>query len=189
MNRVQQLGVWLTRLGHCRGFGIQAPDDYRFVRYVINEHWPYYAYDQLAPADDWLQRKLGRLYLRLANYLQPQTVVDMTGHSPSHSLHRCSGMEAYLKAGCQRSTIVSSLPPSAADGPSIILCDGSTDASLLIDACSQQTMLVVHRMWECKELWQAIVADQRTFTTFDLFYCGIAFFRQRHDKHQYIVNF
>ena len=81
------------------------------------------------------------------------------------------------------------IDPSAADDPSIILCDGSTDASLLIDACSQQTMLVVHRMWECKELWQAIAADQRTFTTFDLFYCGIAFFRQRHDKHQYIVNF
>ena len=52
--------VWLSRIHHCRGFGIQSPTDYAFVRYVVNEHWPYYAYDQLT-ADSWLNKKLGRL--------------------------------------------------------------------------------------------------------------------------------
>ena len=40
--------VWAVRIGHCRGFGVQSPWAYRMVRYVINEHWPYYAYAPLA---------------------------------------------------------------------------------------------------------------------------------------------
>ena len=67
MNRLQQVFVWLSRIHRCRGFGIQSPTDYAFVRYVVNEHWPYYAYD-LLPNDAWLTRKLGKLYFRLANW-------------------------------------------------------------------------------------------------------------------------
>ena len=37
--------VWLRRIHRSGGFGIQSPKDYAFVRYVVNEHWPYYAYD------------------------------------------------------------------------------------------------------------------------------------------------
>ena len=67
LNRLHQAYVWLRRISHCRGFGIQSPTDYRFVRYVVNEHWPYYAYESLGQNDDWLRRKLGLLYFRLAN--------------------------------------------------------------------------------------------------------------------------
>ena len=39
--------VWLSRIHRVWGFGIQSPTDYAFVRYVVNEHWPYYAYEEL----------------------------------------------------------------------------------------------------------------------------------------------
>ena len=58
--------VWLSRIHRVWGFGIQSPTDYAFVRYVVNEHWPYYAYEELTDKD-WLTEKLGRLYFRLAN--------------------------------------------------------------------------------------------------------------------------
>ena len=74
MNRIQQGLVWLSRIDKCRGFGIQSPTDYAFVRYVVNEHWPYYAYETLK-ANSWLERKLGRLYLRLANWRQPSAML------------------------------------------------------------------------------------------------------------------
>ena len=67
--------VWLSRIHCCRGFGIQSPTDYAFVRYVVNEHWPYYAYDVLRE-DDWLREKLGRLYMRLANWRQPTVILS-----------------------------------------------------------------------------------------------------------------
>ena len=69
------LAVWLSRIGHCRGFSVQSPSAYAFIRYVINEHYPYYAYDDMLKA--WpdikgLRLKLCRLYFRLANFAQAQ---------------------------------------------------------------------------------------------------------------------
>jgi hypothetical protein len=76
MNQLTRLWVFLSRLHHSLGFGIQSPTDYAFVRYVVNEHWPYYAYQQLnAMTRDSLKRKLGRLYFRLANWRQPSMMV------------------------------------------------------------------------------------------------------------------
>ena len=76
--------VWLSRIHHCRGFGIQSPTDYAFVRYVVNEHWPYYAYDELHE-DQWLREKLGRLYLRLANWRQPSVILSDDYHQWFHA--------------------------------------------------------------------------------------------------------
>ena len=62
--------LWLRRIRHSRGFGVQSPTAYSFIRYVINEHYPYYAYSELAeqfPSTGWCERKLFRLYLRIAS--------------------------------------------------------------------------------------------------------------------------
>ena len=90
--RVKHWFVWLRRLRHSRGFGIQSPTDYAFVRYVVCEPWPYYAYDTLGQGDDWLTRRLGRLYFRLANWRQPATIVT-------------NGYEDYFAAGCRRAAV------------------------------------------------------------------------------------
>ena len=98
MTGLHQAWIWLSRIGHCRGFGIQSPTDYRFVRYVVNEHWPYYAYAQLGKDEDRLRRKLGRLCFRLANHLQPKAVADLT------ELYA-----EYLAAGCKRADVTHAL--------------------------------------------------------------------------------
>ena len=41
------LWVFLKRLRHCAGFGVQSPTDYAFVREVIYERWPYALYAEL----------------------------------------------------------------------------------------------------------------------------------------------
>ncbi len=99
MNRLRHLFVWLSRIHLCRGFGIQSPTDYQFVRYVINEHWPYYAYSTLGLYDGWLDRKVGCLLFRLVNWLQPTTILD--------EIHK----EEYLLAGCRKTVILSTLDP------------------------------------------------------------------------------
>ena len=58
--------IWIYRWRHCRGFGVQSPTDYSFIRYVINEHYPYYAYKDLAekfPHLNHLLRKKTELLL------------------------------------------------------------------------------------------------------------------------------
>mgnify|MGYP007122042827 CR=1 FL=1 len=190
MNRLQQSWVWLRRIAHCRGFGIQSPTDYRFVRYVVNEHWPYYAYAELGESDDWLRRKLGRLYFRLANYLQPDTIVDLVG------------MKEYLRAGCRRASISTTFNDLQASGlraqrrqdaggstPQLILVPAEVNVSQLMESAGEHTALVVQNIWQHPKAWKKVLNDSRPTVTFDLYYCGIVFFTPKRTRQNYIVNF
>ena len=173
MNRLQQALVWLSRIGHCRGFGIQSPTDYRFVRYVVNEHCPYYAYEQLGRDDHWQRRKLGRLYFRLANELQPPLVADLVGYAD------------YLQAGCRRARISQELSAEAA----LIIAPPTASAESLLQAARPGTMLVVEDIGRRPGCWTAIAAQPQATVTYDLYYCGIAICLPQRTKQHYIVNF
>ena len=164
--------VWLCRIGHCRGFGIQSPTDYWVVRYVINEHWPYYKYESLGKEDNWLSRKLGRLYFRLSNWLQPSVI---------ESDH----YQNYLKAGCNKAVF--------GDSSELICLSLENDyhdrLSNIYNKVNEATVLVVEDIWKDMTFWQEIVSDERTGITFDLYYCGIVMFDKNRHKQIYIVNF
>ena len=69
---------WIRRIAYCRGFGVQSPSAYSFIRYVINEHYPYYAFDELNEKHKVagkLACKLGRLYKK-----QPFKLVKICSH-------------------------------------------------------------------------------------------------------------
>lgn len=164
--------VWLSRISHSRGFGIQSPSDYWFVRYVINEHWPYYQYQVLGQDDDWLRKKLGRLYFRLANWRQPEVVVSRD-------------YQAYFKAGCHRSVI-----SDDADRADLLLMSLTTDpVEILYNKVNERSVLIIEGIQQEKARWREIVADERTGVTFDLYYCGIVLFDKTRYKKHYIINF
>lgn len=177
VNRMMQAFVWLRRIRHCRGFGIQSPTDYSFVRDVVNEQRPYYAYGEVGLADDWLRSKLGRLYLRLANYVQPAVIADLVGYAD------------YLSAGCRKATIVNSLTDNLGKGPALVIVPADDVTPTLLSCCGEKTMLVVedigshHQQWHTVEQWPAVTV------AFDLYYCGIATFNPQRAKQHYIVNF
>ncbi len=171
MDKLLYALVWLTRIFRCRGFGIQSPTDYRFVRYVINEHWPYYKYSELGLNDSWQTRRLGLLYFRLANWRQPTTIFSSAYHD-------------YLQAGCATSRLV-------ADTHSVEFAILSTEEELrmVLPNCADGSVLVLDRLYQHRTLWQQIVSDPRATITYDLFYCGIALFDPQRVKQHYIVNF
>jgi hypothetical protein len=172
MNRLKRALVWLSRLTHCRGFGIQSPTDYRFVRYVINEHWPYYAYEQLGKGDDWLRQKLGRLYFRLANERQPKTIADQVG------------FHDYLQAGCLKAHVT-----EEARDVELAVVPIQTDYNQLFEECNDQSVVVFQDIYRNPKYWHCIEHDPRTTATFDLYYCGIVFFDPKRMKKNYIINF
>ena len=165
--------VWIKRVTHCRGFGIQSPADYAFVRYVINEHWPYYQYDEIGRDDDWLTRKLGRLYFRLANWLQPDVITS-------------DGYRDYLQAGCHRAAF-------GEKGELVRLSLEGDYRSVFTSLCDHvrtgRLVLVVEGIWRDRPFWREIVADKRTGVTFDLYYCGIVMFDKKRVKQNYVINF
>lgn len=171
-NQLKAAGVWLRRIGHCRGFGIQSPSDYWLVRYVINEHWPYYQYERLGRNDDWLTRKQGRLCFRIANWRQPAVIES-------------SAFRDYLQAGCRKAVWgeSSELMVLSLEG------DWRSRLSYIYNKVSADSVLVVTSLSKARDVWREIVNDERAVLTFDLYYCGIVLFDKKRDKKNYIVNF
>ena len=171
-NQLKAASVWLRRIGHCRGFGIQSPSDYWLVRYVINEHWPYYQYERLGRNDDWLTRKQGRLCFRIANWRQPAVIES-------------SAFRDYLQAGCRKAVWgeSSELMVLSLEG------DWRSRLSYIYNKVSADSVLVVTGLSKARDVWREIVDDERAVLTFDLYYCGIVLFDKKRDKKNYIVNF
>ena len=172
MYRLNRLFVWLSRIRHCRGFGIQSPTDYWFVRYVVNEHWPYYAYEELGLDDGWLHRKLGHLYFRLVNWRQPQTIIDRVG------------VGDYLHAGCRRASVVND-----ASDYDLAIVSLKENYHELFDHAVDGSVIVFQDIAAHKDLWRSIMADKRATICFDLYYCGIVVFDSHRTKQSYVVNF
>ncbi len=195
---IEQILVWLWRIRHCLGFGIQSPWAYSFVREVVNEHSPYYAYEELDAMAELgglspLNRKMGRLYFRIANYLQPSLVLQIG--------QGVEAAESYFRRGCNKSSLVS--VGDVGDIPTLsshdkVLVRVSADATRGFDAGSVQQfardgwMVVVEDIGRdsvAKNLWNELKEMQGGFITFDLYYCGVVYFDSKRHKEHFIVNF
>jgi hypothetical protein len=164
--------VWLSRAHRCLGFGIQSPTDFQFVREVVNEHSPYYAYEELGMSDSWHRRRLGKLYFRLANRFQPYYIIDKVGASD------------YLKAGCRKAVV-----DRQARQVELAIVSTVADAQSLLTLCNDRSVIVVEGIWRQKSLWKQLVSDNRVRISFDLYYCGILMFDSKRTKQHYIINF
>ena len=167
MNAIKRLWIWLQRARYSRGFGVQSPWAYRFIRYVVNEHYPYYSYEDLK---------------------------QVYGHLSKQTLKLCRA--DYMKAGCHRMEIVPLHQPSDISKVELLRLSLDGDYRAVFEKAVQvadaQSLVVVEqikRNRETKEFWKSIVRDPRCITTFDLYYCGIIFFDKKRYKENYKVNF
>lgn len=189
--RVKWIWNWIHRMGYSRGFGVQSPSAYSFIRYVLTEHYPYYAYDELKmrfKSFDHATKKKGRLYFRLANYAQASHWFDYHSAEQPYA--------AYVHEGCRKTVF------QAIDGKTIpnafriarlsitedyqavyeALCKVATDDSILI-------LEGINDNKDTKAFWKRVQESQKATRTYDLFLCGIIVFDTSKHKHHYIVNF
>lgn len=189
--RVKWIWNWIHRMGYSRGFGVQSPSAYSFIRYVLTEHYPYYAYDELKmrfKSFDHATKKKGRLYFRLANYAQASHWFDYHSAEQPYA--------AYVHEGCRKTVF------HAIDGKTIpnafriarlsmtedyqavyeALCKVATDDSILI-------LEGINDNKDTKAFWKRVQESQKATRTYDLFLCGIIVFDTSKHKHHYIVNF
>ncbi len=194
VNRLRHILVWFCRIRHSRGFGVQSPWAYRFVRYVINEHYPYYAYSDLEvrhPHSDTVTNKLSRLYFRIANYRQ----VDRWGFA----IDRFDVKAEYVQCGCNKAEIVDCI--NGYELELIQLCNVlvmtlESNWTVIFNAfanhAQSDSILIVediHATRTAKRAWKQMRDDERTGISFDLYYCGIIFFDRSMYKQSYKVNF
>lgn len=185
---------WLRRIKYCRGFGVQSPSAYRFIRYVINEHYPYYAYDELRkelPRLDSLTRKRMELYFRVANFRQASLWLDFC--------ERNDVIATYVGRGCHATQVrrITDLQQITADARIEVLriCPTAGSEAVLEAALQQtddRTLFIIEDIGyndTAKRMWQKLLESDITSVSYDLYYLGIAFFDRKRYKNNYIVNF
>lgn len=187
--------IWLTRFHRCRGFGVQSPSDYSFIRYVINEHYPYYAYSDLKsamPDAGPLAHRLGRLYFRIANHLQPAVIADIHPGTDAYA--------AYMHAGCRHAVITHDAADIAkADMLRITLSDDTPTsdgyAAIIrkaIATARPDSIIIlegINRNRATHAFWHSIQQDKRAAITFDLHYAGLILLPPNRYPQRYTVCF
>ncbi|MBR4387761.1 MAG: hypothetical protein IKT00_01080 [Prevotella sp.] len=186
---ISRIHVWLTRWKRCRGFGIQSPNDYAFVRDVVNERRPYYSYNRLKkryPALDAIKRKKYEFYLRVANYRRTRCMVDQ--------MEEDTACYDYIRAGSTRCMIISRnevLPQDASID--IVRCKiDNVCGWSSSDKLSQGAIFLVEpsrgRSINSRE-WKKVVDNFPGGVSFNLYYCGVIILDKKRYKQNYIINF
>lgn len=175
MQKVTNPLVWLARFRHRKGYGVHSPYAFRFITDVIYERHPYYAYrelDKLLPFPmHFRQRKGLHLLLRLANHLQPKTIV----------LPEAAEWERrYLQNGCKKADIRDCWPKGEV---SLCLLRQPEDEALL--HLGGESVLLLDNLHRHRDWFRRLPS----VVSFDLYDLGIAFFDKHYNRQYYKVNF
>ena len=81
------MNKWIRRKRNSHGYGVQSPNDFFFVRHVLRESSPYYAYTDLHqlyqtakathPDTPLYREEVYRMLFRLTDYVHPCTIVEV----------------------------------------------------------------------------------------------------------------
>lgn len=198
VSRWQMLFVWLSRMNCCRGFGIQSPSAYAFVRYVINEHYPYYAYSDetlRSLAVNHAHLHLLQFYFRLSNSVR-KNWLDLR-QQPSDAVR------SFVTAGFRHCQFITHAPlatgtPYSISGIGVITIGASVadkvDASCLLQFVDKHSYVVVEDIGRSPasfRLWKELLAlgRSRYICSYDLYYCGVIFTDSGRYSRHYRVNF
>lgn len=200
MNVINRISRWMRGVGHAKGFGVQSPAAYRFIRAVVG------ASDR--PDDDaslrlaWpclnrRMRRRGELYFRIARSVQPGLTVDFCPPSDAYA--------AYMKAGCPE-TVVQRVPAgrSFADYRGLAEqmgtihiarismvegCDGFVEVAM--NHVDERSVFIIEDIWRddlSHAWWDELRQDPRVSVTYDLYTCGLLTFDRKLFKRDYLVN-
>lgn len=173
-----------------RGFGVQSPTDYSFVRDVIKERLPYYAYEDMRTLYPSIPRKkemLCQLLFRIANYAQAETIVCTLDDEMIRS---------YLHAGCNKSKITAEATPDSKPSLWVLTAEEVGQLPLTHGPCSRSStegrfhiMIIegIRRNRKAKRMWKAVMNDDRATITYDLYSIGIVFADSKRYKQHYTI--
>ena len=199
--------VWLRRFRYRRGYGVHSPFAFSFLTFVVYEKAVYYKYKELDEAqqqqaslkgDEWAYaetRKLKRLLFRIANWAQPQQMVDVGPESAAELFLKAARTNAdWLKA-----ENMDELRVRCTDGVEFLYLHDYRHPAFVREAfqhcvakTSAQSVFVIAGIGystAMKELWQQIKQHPKTGISFDLYDVGVVCFDPNKIKQHYIVNF
>lgn len=180
---IRRLLARILRIPRTRGFGVQSPFAYYFIRHVVLEHSLYYSYSSLE-AHGGLNvrtRSIGRLLFRLSNFVGRK--VWFIPHKPSLSTY-----QLYIHLGSWSSTFTFS--PHVSYNAALVYAHSEfIEHFSYFQSCSVLVVLGIHNNRNTSNTWKRLVNQSNCSVAFDLFDLGIVFFDQPVVKNTYKVNY
>lgn len=217
---------WCRRFRHRKGYGVHSPSDFYLITFVIYEQTAYNAYRPLHELRSSIRldkrcyrEKTEKLLLRLANYLQPQAILEIGTGNGIDTCYLANGKKAPLLTladtdealptdgiACLQQPLVTQkkgrLPELIKEAisqgklPPLIHLAHTAHyrqcLELMFPYIEPQTCLIVGTPYADKKKqrwWKELIEDPRTGVTFDLYDIGIVFFDKKRVKEHRIVNF
>jgi hypothetical protein len=194
--------VWLRRMRYSRGFGVQSPWAYKFVREVINNHTHYNKYDTLKQQVfglDKRKRKLCRFYYRMARFINPNHIIDFYPDSTAYKAYfmASSHKKPYLLVSNRTSKEQLHLFIKELTAKTVLVritLEGYYEEFInnILSSLSATSVIILEHIHKDKyttHYWEHIIADSRIGVSFDLYYCGVLFLNTKMYKQNYIINF
>ena len=185
MIRLLRYFHYLLRMPRTYGFGVQSPFAYRFIRQVVHGGNGFPCGDSLElllSGASKCERRLLLVVLKLALYSHADTCFMPSKYIDSPFGKMLRGL--HIKP-------VSQLPLLDKVQLAIVSTDYS-DYGLLLDRMLANGVLLVDGIHAGKKsygFWKLLLADKRTFVTFDLFDIGVIFFDPKMYKRNYRCNY
>lgn len=166
---------------------VQSPYAWQFINDVLSNRTPYYAYADLKEQLRFLScrdRKIAKMLLRLANYLQPATACLPEEHKD---------FAPFVERGCSR-TAVQIMPAGSSANrqypksdvqcpmPTVItFCDAEGNTSAIV-------VLGLNSTADTIANWRTMQVSPWATLTFDLGHTGVILVNNAYTKQHYNVN-
>lgn len=165
---MNSLIVFLRRIRHCAGFGVQSPTDFAFVREVIYERLPYYAYEDIAssyPQCKGWRAWQARLLLRVSNFAQADKMAYCGGNVPETDAFA-------IGKGCSRTGII---PCSSIEKLQTYINEGNG-------------WIVIPDIHNTNNSYFEYLKKQEHIIIYDLYYLAVAFIDRKRYSEVHIIN-
>lgn len=188
----------LLRWRTSKGFGVQSPSAYHFIKFVVGESWPYYCYQDIEAKYSSLphhQQNLLKLLFRLSNFWQADyafmddkdgLVAEMIALGCGKTAIRYDdgfdfkvGSRYIYKIRCRKGCLAALI--------AFVEDQCKDDAH----ECLSRVMLIVDGINvddDAKREWVEIQLSEWTVRTFDVVDFGIVFFEGKRLKEHYFID-
>src|SRR5574344_88824 len=189
------------RLRHSKGFGVQSPSAYSFITEVINEKYPYYAYSFIDNSElpiDKVVKKICFLYLRLANYVQPEIIVNCFPPTDCYNKYFSYGCKSCVIMVIKDNVTSSCLAANFVNITTVdilrisLLNECKDIIEFFMNRTTERSVFIlenIHENRDTQRQWSNLINNDKTGVTYDLYYLGLIFFDKKRYKQNYIVNF
>jgi hypothetical protein len=194
-NKVVRIG---QKIGHrlmsrkANGHGVHSPYLYGFMNRVLNNPYPYYAFDK--NQTDKTISSTNKILFRLVNEIQPRQILELNAHSNESSRLM---LKAFHSAQCNSIVNTTEHIPNDIAWDLVVFHSAISasrseqDIQQILQTIPENSIFVfTNKNHNAKKTirWKTLRQHPRVVVSIDLYFMGILFFKPELPKKEYVIR-